>query len=317
MRLVIVAVVAALVVPATAGAQAPTGLWSLSSDGHPRVGNGLPVSVDALRYCVSGGGCTELDDISLPYEPGDVAAGTFYEADVFGVTQRSRAWTGRVSATLTPTMRGTLALGATLTPVAAEWSGGWGDDVSLLSLYVCRTEGGDDCVFSTGAVRAEHNGRYAFSVDWRAANNDHLGTPPPDGAAATLPTRTATVAVSAPAGPISSTAVDAPPIPAPKAPGSSPGTTPTTPKAKKPKVTLRKRALRSGKRLTVGSITCATRCRVRLSVGDGRRTVRRSLSVTGTAQLKIVNASKLRKKVRLRVVVTVDGTRLKTGRVRG
>ena len=75
--------------------------------------------------------------------------------------------------------------------------------------------------------------------------------------------------------------------------------------------------MRTGKRLTVGSITCATRCRVRLSVGDGRRTVRRSLSVRGTAQLKIVNASKLRKKVRLRVVVTVDGTRLKTGRVRG
>ena len=55
---------------------------------------------------------------------------------------------------------------------------------------------------------------------------------------------------------------------------------------------------------------------MRLSVGDGRRTVRRSLSVSGTAQLKIVNASKLRKKVRLRVLVTVDGKRLKTGRVR-
>jgi hypothetical protein len=317
MRLVIVAVVAALVVPATAGAQAPTGLWSLSSDGHPRVGNALPVSVDALRYCASGGGCTELDDISLPYEPGDVAAGTFYEADVFGVTQRSTVWTGRVGSTLEPTMRGTLALGATLTPVAAQWTGGWGDDVSRLSLYICRSEGGDDCVFSTGAVRAEHNGRYAFSVDSRAAKNDHVPASPADGATAILPSRTATVAVSAAAGPISSTAAGAPPIPAPKAPGGSPGTTPTTPKAKKPKVTLRKRALRSGKRLTVGSITCATRCRVRLSVGDGRRTVRRSLSVSGMAQLRIVNASKLRKKVRLRVVVTVDGTRLKTGRVRG
>ena len=179
--------------------------------------------MDALRYCVSGGGCTELDDISLPYEPGDVAAGTFYEADVFGVTQRSTAWTGRVGSTLEPTMRGTLALGATLTPVAAQWTGGWGDDVSRLSLYVCRTEGGDDCVFSTGAVRAEHNGRYAFSVDSRAAKNDHVPASPADGATAILPSRTATVAVSAAAGPISSTAAGAPPIPAPKAPGGLAG----------------------------------------------------------------------------------------------
>ena len=81
-------------------------------------------------------------------------------------------------------MRGTLALGATLTPVAAQWTGGWGDDVSRLSLYICRTEGGDDCVFSTGAVRAEHNGRYAFSVDSRAAKNDHVPASPADGATA-------------------------------------------------------------------------------------------------------------------------------------
>ncbi len=36
----------------------------------------------------------------------------------------------------------------------------------------------------------------------------------------------------------------------------------------------------------------------------------------GTTQLTIVNGSKLRKKVRLRVVVTVDGKRLTSGRVR-
>ena len=158
--------------------------------------------------------------------------------------------------------------------------------------------------------------RYAFAVDARRANNDHVGLAPPDGAVYPLPSRTATVSVSAAAGPIATTAADAPPIPAPGAPGGSPPTTPTTPKAKAPKVTLRKRALRSGKRLTVGSITCATRCRVRLSVGDGRRTLKRTLSVRGTTRLTIVNGSKLRKKVRLRVVVTVDGKRLASGRVR-
>ncbi len=79
-----------------------SGLWSLASDGHPRVGNALPVSVDGLRACVPPA-CTDIDDLALPYEPGEVAAGTFFEADVFGVTQRSPAWTGRVGATLEPT----------------------------------------------------------------------------------------------------------------------------------------------------------------------------------------------------------------------
>lgn len=315
MRLVIAAVAAALFVPATAEAQAPVGLWSLASDGHPRVGNNLPVSVDGLRACPNGGGCQEIDDLALPYEPGEVAAGTVYEADVFGVTQKSAPWGGRVGARLEPTMRGTLALGATLTPVAAEWSGGWGDDVSQLSLFVCRTEAGGDCRYVAGPLRNEYAGMYAFAVDVRRANNDHVGLAPPDGSGYPLPSRTATVSVSTAAGPIATSAADAPAIPAPRVPGNSSPTT-TTPKAKAPKVTLRKRVLRAGKRVTVGSITCATRCRVRLSVGDGRRTLKRTLSVRGTTRLTIVNGSKLRKKVRLRVVVTVDGKRLASGRVR-
>ena len=315
MRLVIAAAAAALFVPAAAEAQAPVGLWSLASDGHPRVGNNLPVSVDGLRACSPA--CQEIDDLALPYEPGEVAAGTFFEADVFGVTQRSAGWRGRVGATLEPTLRGTLALGQSLTPVAAEWTGGWGDDVSQPALYVCRTEGGDGCVAFSGALRAEHSGRYAFAVDTRRANNDHAAQTQADGATVTLPSRTATISVSRAAGPIATSAADAPPIPAPAALGGPSGTTtPTTPKAKAPKVTLRKRVLRSGKRLTVGSVTCATRCRVRLSVGDGRRTLKRTVSVRGTTRLTLVNGSKLRKKVRLRVVVTVDGKRLASGRVR-
>jgi hypothetical protein len=51
-------------------------------------------------------------------------------------------------------------------------------------------------------------------------------------------------------------------------------------------------------------------------VGDGRRTLKRTLAVRGTTRLTIVNGSKLRKNVRLRVVVTVDGKRLASGRVR-
>ena len=318
MRLVIAAVVAALVVPATAEAQAPTGLWSLSSDGHPRVGNGLPVSVDALRYCLSGGGCTEIDDICAPVRAGrgrgrDVLRGRCLRRDPAqrGV-DRSRRRDARAHHARHARARRDAHPGRRRNGPAAGATTSAGS-----RCYVCRTEGGDDCVFSTGAVRAEHNGRYAFAVDSRAANNDHVGPPPPDGAAATLPSRTATVVGLRARRPDRhdrrGRAAD------PGAQGArrrSPGTTPTTPKAKKPKVTLRKRALRSGKRLTVGSITCATRCRVRLSVGDGRRTVQRTLSVSGTTQLTIVNGSKLRKKVRLRVVVTVDGKRLKTGRVR-
>ena len=183
---------------------------------------------------------------------------------------------------------------------------------------MCRTEGGDDCVFSTGAVRAEHAGRYAFAVDARRGEAT-ITSPasPADGAAATLPSRTATVVGLRGRRPDRHDRGGRAADPGAARRRAARRTTPTTPKAKAPKVTLRKRALRAGKRLTVGSITCATRCRVRLSVGDGRRTLTRTLSVRGTTRLTIVNGSKLRKKVRLRVVVTVDGTRLKTGRVRG
>jgi hypothetical protein len=213
-------------------------------------------------------------------------------------------------------MRGTLALGATLTPVAAQWSGGWGDDVSQLSLFACRTDAGEDCRYVAGALRDDYAGMYVFAVDARRANNDHVGLAPPDGSAYPLPSPTATVSVSAASGPIAVASQDAPAIVPPRSTQGGGATTTTPTKAKAPKVTLRKRVLRAGKRLTVGSITCATRCRVRLSVGDGRRTVKRTLSVRGTTRLALVNGTKLRKKVRLRVVVTVDGKRLKTGRVR-
>ena len=181
---------------------------------------------------------------------------------------------------------------------------------------MCRTEGGDGCVAFAGAVRAEHAGRYVFAVDARRANNDHAAQPQADGAAVTLPSRTAIVSVSAAAGPIATSAADAPAIPAPRVPGGGSSPTTTTPKAKAPKVTLRKRVLRSGKRLTVGSITCATRCRVQLSVGDGRRTAKRTLSVRGTTRLTIVNGTSCARRCASAWSSPSTASDSKTGRVR-
>ena len=315
MRLVIAAALAGLLVPAAAHAQGSTsGLWSLAADGNPRIGVGLPVDLDDLRICPAGGPCESVNVRDLPFEPGEAASGTVFEADLFGVTERSKAWQGRLASTLAPTMAGTLAIGGAITPTAGRWSGGWPDDYSLLRLHVCRTAAGDGCVHSSGNLTADQVGWYVFTADTRASAGDLVGKPPPEGAAYALPATAANVALSAPAGPIAATAQDAPRIVPPTGPGGGPTT--GTAKPKPAKVTLRKRALRAGRRVTVGSITCATRCRVRLSVGDGRRTLKRTLSVRGTTRLTIVNGSKLRKTVRLRVTVTVDGKRLASGRVR-
>lgn len=303
-----------LLAPAAAHAQGNTaGLWSLAPDGNPRIGVLLPVDLDDLRVCPPGGVCESVNVRDLPHEPGETAVGTIFEADVFGVTERSAAWQGRVTSTRAPSMTGTLASGESLTPTAGTWSGGWGDDVSRLSLFVCRTEAGEGCVYVAGPLRAGYVGGYAFAVDARAGRSEPAGLAPPDGASQPLPASAASVALSAPAGPIAARAVDAPRIVPPTGPGGGPA---PGAKPKGPKVTLRKRVLRRGARVTVGTVTCQARCKVRLSVGDGRRTLKRDLSVRGTARLAIVKGSKLRKRVRLRVTVTVDGKRLASRRIR-
>ena len=317
-RLVPVSLTAVLLaVPSAAHSQNSTaGLWSLAPDGNPLIGVGLPVDLDELRACPPGGACETVNVRDLPVEPGAAASGTVFEADLFGVTERSRPWQGQLAQTLAPTMAGTLAIGGTITPTAGRWSGGWPDDYSVLRLHVCRTAAGEECVHGSGTLTASQVGWYVFAVDTRTAATATVPKPPPEGAPFALPASATTVAFSAPAGPIASRAQDAPRIVPPTgAGGNSPTQGGGTTKPKAPKVTLRKRVLRKGARVTVGSITCAVRCKVKLSVADGRRTLTRNLSVRGTAQLAIVKGSKLRKTVRLRVTVTVDGRRLANRRV--
>ena len=112
-----------------------------------------------------------------------------------------------------------------------------------------------------------------------------------------LPTAGPLAAVSAPAGPVA-----APP-------------TTTTIVEQGPIVTLRRRAVRRGGRVTVARLFCAARCAVKLSVSDGRRTLRRTLQVRGSVPLSILRGKRLRAGL-LRVRVTVDGRQVAAGRVR-
>ena len=96
----------------------------------------------------------------------------------------------------------------------------------------------------------------------------------------------------------------------------APVTRPETPaKVAEPTGVIRKRALRSGRRVTVARVRCAQRCSVELRVSDGRRTLKRTLHVTGSAPLTIVRGERLRPGL-LRVRVAVDGRPAITGRVR-
>ena len=280
MRLVIVAVVAALVVPATAGprprrvsgasrptatrgsATASRSAWTHCATACPRRVHGARRHLATLRTGrrrgrdVLRGRCLRCDAAQPCVDRSRQRDARAHHARDAGSARRSRRWPPSGAA-----VGVTMSAGSRCTSVAPRAA-------TTASSAPAR------CAPSTTAATHSRStrGRRTTTI-WHAA-------PGRRGRRRRRCPCDATVVVSAPCLPIAATAADAPPIPAPKAPGSSPGTTPTTPKAKKPKVTLRKRALRSGKRLTVGSITCATRCRVRLSVGDGRRTVRRSLSVS-------------------------------------
>ena len=208
-----------------------------------------------------------------------------------------------------PGIDGDLRVGGGARATPAAWSGGWGDEFSSAFVYACPAIGRTDCelldpVYATPArpLLERHAGWYVYAVESRRARDRDpfiIEDPVPAGPS-TLPTARPLVAVSAPAGPVA---------------GLPETTTVTIVEQGRPCVTLRERAFRRGARVTVAQLTCPARCTVGLSVSDGRRTIRRTLKVSGTAPLSIVRGSRLRAGL-LRVRVSVDGREIASGRVR-
>jgi hypothetical protein len=80
---------------------------------------------------------------------GDAEPGTVFQATASGngttITARSDPYGGPIHAVVLPRIDGALRVGALVKPVPARWTGGWGGEVPVVQLQVCRDRKGGDC----------------------------------------------------------------------------------------------------------------------------------------------------------------------------
>jgi hypothetical protein len=137
------------------------------------------------------GTCTPVKSSHGVLESGPVPAGTVFElstkhrGQAFAV--RTVPWQGTVRATARPRLRGRVRVGATVTPIAGRWAGGWGSESDQLGVEACRTAAGRasgrGCVMlgggeqgcSGGSARAVvggwFTGWYLYALDGRIARD--------------------------------------------------------------------------------------------------------------------------------------------------
>jgi hypothetical protein len=190
-------------------------------------------------------------------EAGPEPAGTVFTAsateDGQTYTAQTSQWQGTVQATALPTLVGVARVGASVTPAAGRWAGGWGTENELLGVEACKQRSGTNCVVLSSncgcypesgpgaTVGGWFAGWYLFATDQRVPHpqfsagifyNVPAAVPPPEPGA--------TVAHSAPVGPVSG-----PPAPSAKVLGRA--------------------VLRGGYEM-LARVKCASRCHVSLTV---------------------------------------------------
>jgi hypothetical protein len=148
-------------------------------------------------------------------------------------------------------------------------------------------------------IEARWAGWYLFASQLVGSGNNHVAYIPEDPGPYMLAHPVASQ--SDPLGPVCCA-----PAPTPSVVPLLPAVATKTP----PSASIRARALRNKDRLTVGRVTCATRCRVEVRVSGGdRRALRRAFSVRGTKAVRVPV-----RRGRLTVRIVVDGELLASGR---
>jgi hypothetical protein len=262
----------------------------IDQDGWPRLtANYAPdgaVATPSWQVCGIDS-CDPVVATSASYSPGPTVFGAWFRATttVAGTTTSDHTpiWGGRVTNTAPPTFTGTLAVGQQLTPQGGTWTGGWGDDTSLLGLRACRSAAGDDCRAMSAApiqggsgvvtVDAAYAGWYVGAIETRI------------GAGAVFPA----IGYVFPAGQVSPHKAPAPGQIVAAGPLSGPLVAPASPPAVKepvrlgftPRVVIRRRAAHRDGGLVLGTIACRGRCVARVTLRRGPKTVKRRVVITG------------------------------------
>ncbi len=176
-RVLLIAVVAAVVLPGVARAQqAAITQRVFDLDGNPQlVANPSPDgSKGSVSWAICRPAALSCDPAGSErvLEPGPQPAGTVFEASVDyagqRTTDRSPAWGGRVTATTRPVLAGRARVGRRVHARKAGWTGGWGDESDLLVVQACRTRTAKHCVIlAPRPIPRRYRGWFVFAVDRR------------------------------------------------------------------------------------------------------------------------------------------------------
>jgi hypothetical protein len=253
--------------------------------------------VAAWRMCPAAAACQPVatdgrDDRSI--EPGDVAPGTRFEADVVAddgetTTDRSKPWLGRVTVVTPAAVTGTLRVGHLVSPVPASWSGGWAGDYDLLRLEACRSPSarrcetlsaqGEDPPVCPGAD-AVLGRRYAGW--WVRAVNKRVSADSVSAGVGYAQPRDIPLSRSTPMNVRSE-------LVGPVLPGRG-----AFAECAKPRITILGRVHRAARRpITLASVICTSGCDVRLVVRDSRRTIRRTVEPTRFGSIRLPARTRL------------------------
>jgi hypothetical protein len=306
-----------------APAHADDKVWEagVTSAGGPRLAVVDIDSADSVQVfrCPNGADCEPLPfagvgsvfgrpvDLSTA-APGDVFEARFTQSGSVVQTDRTPPWLGTYVVTRRPAVIGKLAEGAVVTGDAGTWSGGWDRpwrQEASSRIVACQRPDGIDCVefspfYPNVLLTSRQAGWYVFAISQIGSGhaNDNTVTdyayPPYPNPIAPIGVVAGTRAVSAAFGPVAA------------------APTPTPTPAPRPTASIRAKALRAKGQLSVARVTCPTSCTVNLTVSSaGRKTLHRTLRVTGTKALTIPP-----RHGKLKVRIVVGGKTLASGNSR-